>query len=86
MLNEEQIQNAAKTLDQAESAREQTRPLTLELRDMDMDDAYAVQKAWIDYQVPQCGYCQSGMQMAAAALLEAKPNPTDKDIDSAITD
>jgi len=44
-----------------------------------------VQKAWIALDVPQCGYCQSGMVMAAAALLEAKPNPSDADIDSAMT-
>ncbi len=44
-----------------------------------------VQQAWIDRDVPQCGYCQSGMIMAAAALLRAKPQPTDADIDAAIT-
>jgi isoquinoline 1-oxidoreductase alpha subunit len=44
-----------------------------------------VQKAWIEHEVPQCGYCQSGMLMAAAALLKAKPKPTDADIDAAIT-
>ena len=44
-----------------------------------------VQKAWIEHEVPQCGYCQSGMIMAAAALLKAKPKPTDADIDAAIT-
>jgi isoquinoline 1-oxidoreductase alpha subunit len=44
-----------------------------------------VQKAWLDHEVPQCGYCQSGMIMAAAALLNDKPNPTDADIDGAIT-
>ena len=44
-----------------------------------------VQKAWIDHEVPQCGYCQSGMIMAAAALLKAKPKPTDADIDAAMT-
>lgn len=44
-----------------------------------------VQKAWLDHEVPQCGYCQSGMIMAAAALLNSKPNPTDADIDGAIT-
>jgi isoquinoline 1-oxidoreductase alpha subunit len=47
--------------------------------------SHPLQKAWIAEQVPQCGYCQSGMIMAAAALLAAKPNPTDKDIDDAIT-
>jgi len=44
-----------------------------------------VQKAWIEHDVPQCGYCQSGMIMAAAALLKAKPKPTDADIDAAMT-
>jgi isoquinoline 1-oxidoreductase subunit alpha len=44
-----------------------------------------VQKAWISKQVPQCGYCQSGQIMAAAALLNAKPKPTDTDIDQAMS-
>ena len=44
-----------------------------------------VQKAWLDHEVPQCGYCQSGMIMAVTALLNSKPKPTDADIDSAIT-
>jgi isoquinoline 1-oxidoreductase alpha subunit len=46
---------------------------------------HALQTAWIAQQVPQCGYCQSGMLMAAAALLDAKPQPTDADIDAAMT-
>ena len=46
---------------------------------------HALQRAWIEQQVPQCGYCQSGMLMAAAALLAAKPAPSDADIDAAIT-
>ena len=46
---------------------------------------HRVQKAWIAHDVPQCGYCQSGMIMAVAALLKQKPNPTDADIDAAIT-
>jgi isoquinoline 1-oxidoreductase alpha subunit len=45
----------------------------------------AVQKAWIEHEVPQCGYCQSGMIMAVTALLKEKPKPTDADIDQAIT-
>ncbi|MBQ0934076.1 (2Fe-2S)-binding protein [Ideonella paludis] len=49
------------------------------------DKPHALQQAWIEHQVPQCGYCQSGMLMAAEALLRAKPNPTDADIDAAIT-
>jgi hypothetical protein len=44
-----------------------------------------VQKAWVALDVPQCGFCQSGMIMAAAALLKDKPNPTDADIDAAMT-
>jgi isoquinoline 1-oxidoreductase alpha subunit len=44
-----------------------------------------VQQAWLDHDVPQCGYCQSGMIMAVAALLNEKPRPTDADIDAAIT-
>jgi isoquinoline 1-oxidoreductase alpha subunit len=46
---------------------------------------HALQKAWVQMDVPQCGYCQSGMLMAAAALLKSKPHPTDKDIDEQIT-
>ncbi len=46
---------------------------------------HKVQKAWIDHEVPQCGYCQSGMIMAVAALLTDKPRPTDADIDATIT-
>ena len=45
---------------------------------------HPLQAAWIAEQVPQCGYCQSGMLMAAAALLAANPNPTDADIDAAM--
>ena len=46
---------------------------------------HPLQKAWIAEQVPQCGYCQSGQIMSAAALLTAKPNPTDSDIDQAMS-
>jgi isoquinoline 1-oxidoreductase alpha subunit len=44
-----------------------------------------IQKAWVQHEVPQCGYCQSGMVMATTALLRKKPKPTDADIDQAIT-
>jgi isoquinoline 1-oxidoreductase alpha subunit len=44
-----------------------------------------IQQAWIALEVPQCGYCQSGQIMSAAALLAAKPNPTDSDIDAAMS-
>jgi isoquinoline 1-oxidoreductase subunit alpha len=46
---------------------------------------HKVQKAWVDHDVPQCGYCQTGMVMAVAALLQDKPRPTDADIDATIT-
>ena len=46
---------------------------------------HAVQRAWIEQQVPQCGYCQPGFIMATAALLKEKPKPTDQEIDDALT-
>ncbi|MCZ8185796.1 MAG: (2Fe-2S)-binding protein [Beijerinckiaceae bacterium] len=49
------------------------------------DVSHPIQKAWLELDVPQCGYCQSGMIMAAAALLARKPKPTDADIDEAMT-
>src|SRR5438046_1503663 len=49
------------------------------------DSSHALQKAWIAEQVPQCGYCQSGQIMSAAALIAKKPNPTDADIDAAMS-
>jgi aerobic-type carbon monoxide dehydrogenase small subunit (CoxS/CutS family) len=49
------------------------------------DRSHPVQRAWIAEEVPQCGYCQSGQIMAAVALLEATPQPTDADIDAAMT-
>jgi isoquinoline 1-oxidoreductase alpha subunit len=52
---------------------------------LSQDRSHALQKAWIAEQVPQCGYCQSGMIMAAAALLKAYPKPTDAQIDAALT-
>jgi isoquinoline 1-oxidoreductase alpha subunit len=48
-------------------------------------ELHAVQAAWIEHQVPQCGYCQSGMIMAIAALIERNPSPSDADIDAAVT-
>jgi isoquinoline 1-oxidoreductase alpha subunit len=49
------------------------------------DGSHAVQQAWVELQVPQCGYCQSGQIMSATALLAKKPQPTDADIDQAMT-
>ena len=49
------------------------------------DQQHALQDAWLEMQVPQCGYCQSGMLMAAASLLATNPRPTDEDINAAMT-
>jgi isoquinoline 1-oxidoreductase subunit alpha len=49
------------------------------------DGTHLVQQAWVELDVPQCGYCQSGQIMAAVALLRRQPNPTDADIDAAMT-
>ena len=57
----------------------------LTIEGLSANGSHALQKAWVDNDVPQCGYCQSGMIMAAAALLKDKPRPTDADIDAAIT-
>jgi isoquinoline 1-oxidoreductase alpha subunit len=48
------------------------------------DASHPLQKAWVELNVPQCGYCQAGMIMAAAALLKARPQPTDADIDAGV--
>src|SRR5450756_219477 len=62
----------------AVSAAAGRRVVTIE--DLSRNGMHPVQQAWIEHQVPQCGYCQSGQIMAAAALLNRKPNPTDRDI------
>jgi isoquinoline 1-oxidoreductase alpha subunit len=49
------------------------------------DSSHPVQQAWIEVDVPQCGYCQTGMIMATAALLERNANPSDQDIDRTVT-
>ena len=55
------------------------------IENLSSENLHPVQQAWIDHDVPQCGYCQSGMIMATTALLAEKPDPTDADIDAAIT-
>jgi isoquinoline 1-oxidoreductase alpha subunit len=57
----------------------------LTIEGLSPNSSHRVQKAWLAIDVPQCGYCQSGQIMAAAALLKKKPKPTDKDIDEAMT-
>jgi isoquinoline 1-oxidoreductase alpha subunit len=63
----------------------QARQKVLTIEGLSPSTTHALQKAWVQLDVPQCGYCQSGMLMAAAALLEKKPKPTDADIDEAMT-
>jgi aerobic-type carbon monoxide dehydrogenase small subunit (CoxS/CutS family) len=60
------------------------RPITT-IEGLSADGSHPVQRAWIAEDVPQCGYCQSGQVMAAAALLTAHPHPSDADIDAAMT-
>jgi isoquinoline 1-oxidoreductase alpha subunit len=57
----------------------------LTIEGLSPDGTHPVQQAWLRHQVPQCGYCQSGQIMAAAALLSARPRPTDADIDDAMS-
>jgi isoquinoline 1-oxidoreductase alpha subunit len=66
------------------SAAEGTKIVTIEGLSPD-GLSHPVQKAWLQHEVPQCGYCQSGQIMAAVALLNEKPKPTDADIDEAMT-
>ncbi len=61
-----------------------SRPVTT-IEGLSTDGSHPVQRAWIEEDVPQCGYCQSGQVMAAAALLATHPHPSDADIDAAMT-
>jgi len=55
------------------------------IESLSADNSHPLQKAWIEHDVPQCGYCQSGQLMSAAALLASNKNPTDADIDTAMS-
>ncbi len=79
-INGEAQRSCALTL---ASVQEGDKIVTIE--GLSADNSHPVQKAWAELDVPQCGYCQSGMIMAAAALLAKKPNPTDEDINTEIT-
>jgi len=65
--------------------RDQTDRQDVTIEGLSRNSSHPVQKAWAEIDVPQCGYCQSGQIMAAAALLAKKPQPTDADIDEAMT-
>ena len=79
-VNGEAVSSCAISID---SLTENQKIVTIE--GLSPDGSNPVQKAWAELDVPQCGYCQPGMIMAAAALLTKKPNPTDGDIDAQIT-
>lgn len=84
-LNGEAMRSCVYPIQAAAGARVTTIEGLPESAGLAATDLHPLQRAWIAAQVPQCGYCQSGMIMAAAALLKAKPNPTDDDIDQAMT-
>jgi len=67
------------------SAAAGTRVVTIEGLAASDDRLHPLQQAWIDLDVPQCGYCQAGQLMSAAALLQQKPNPSDSEIDAAMS-
>lgn len=66
-----------------EAVAETDRIVTIE--GLSTDGSHPIQRAWVDLDVPQCGYCQAGMIMASAALLARNPQPSDADIDAEIT-
>ncbi|HEY6259062.1 MAG TPA: (2Fe-2S)-binding protein [Xanthobacteraceae bacterium] len=73
------VRSCAYTIDSVQGATVTT------IEGLSKDGASRIQQAWIEHQVPQCGYCQPGMIMAAAALLAAKPKPSLADIEASIT-
>jgi aerobic-type carbon monoxide dehydrogenase small subunit (CoxS/CutS family) len=66
------------------SSIEGSQVATIEGLGSDSGDLHPLQQAWIQHQVPQCGYCQSGQLMSASALLDSNPSPTDAEIDAAM--
>jgi len=76
-LNDQPVRSCAITVSMIKASQKIT---TIE--GLSPDTSHPVQQAWIDEQVPQCGYCQSGQIMSAVALLRVKPNPSDQDIDN----
>jgi isoquinoline 1-oxidoreductase alpha subunit len=78
-LNGEAVRSCVTLLDRAAGQQITT------IEGLSADNSHPLQKAWIQADVPQCGYCQSGQIMSAAVLLRENPHPTDKDIDDAMT-
>jgi len=77
-LNDEAVRSCVTKVSRAEGKKVVT------IEGLSEDTSHPLQKAWIELDVPQCGYCQSGQLMSAAVLLREKSNPTDQDIDDAM--
>jgi isoquinoline 1-oxidoreductase alpha subunit len=78
-VNDEAVRSCAYTIDAVEGARVTT------IEGLSKSGPHPLQKAWIEHQVPQCGYCQPGFIMAAAALIRQQPKPSEADIEASIT-
>jgi isoquinoline 1-oxidoreductase alpha subunit len=78
-LNGEAVRSCVTLLERAAGQQ------IITIEGLSADNSHPLQKAWIQADVPQCGYCQSGQIMSAAVLLRENPHPTDKDIDDAMT-
>ena len=78
-LNGEAVRSCVTPVSRAENQQVVT------IEGLSKDNMHPLQQAWLQYDVPQCGYCQSGQLMSAAVLLRENPNPTDEDIDKAMS-
>jgi isoquinoline 1-oxidoreductase alpha subunit len=78
-VNDEAVRSCAYTIDAVGGARVTT------IEGLSSSGPHPLQKAWIEHQVPQCGYCQPGFIMAAAALIRQQPKPSEADIEASIT-
>lgn len=78
-LNGEAVRSCVTPVRRAENQK------VITIEGLSTNSTHALQRAWLEEDVPQCGYCQSGQIMAAAVLLREKPDPTDQDIDDAMS-
>jgi isoquinoline 1-oxidoreductase subunit alpha len=78
-VNDEAVRSCAYPIEAVEGARVTT------IEGLSSRGPHPLQKAWVDHQVPQCGYCQPGFIMAAAALIRQRPKPSEADIEASIT-
>jgi len=78
-INDEAVRSCAYPIEAVEGAR------VITIEGLSSSGPHPLQKAWIEHQVPQCGYCQPGFIMAAAALIRQRPKPSEADIEASIT-